>query len=56
VLAIQLLERLGVSRPASRRQLQVGGSHVSWQFRREKGRPELSGMLLVFRVLEEGTG
>jgi hypothetical protein len=55
VLAIQLLERLGVSGPASRRQLQVGGSHVSCQFRREEGRQELSGMLLVFRVLEEGT-
>ena len=59
VLAIQLLERVGVPGPASRRQLQVGGSHVSWQFRRELGasaEPSCPECFLYFAVLEEGTG
>src|SRR5262245_16727609 len=34
VLSVQLLKRAGIPGPAPRGQLQVGGSHVSWQLRR----------------------
>ena len=60
VLAIQLLERVGVPGPAPRRQLEVGGSHVSWLLRREQGRVAArscvrNGSCLIGRP-KEGTG
>jgi hypothetical protein len=37
VLAVQLLERAGVTGPAPRGQFQIGGSHVSLPLRRRRG-------------------
>src|SRR6185503_9659063 len=58
MLAIQLLERVGIPCPAPRGQLEVGGSHVSWLVRRRRAGPELSrnGSCFTWRLRRELDG